>query len=58
MNKWLRESNPNSKLNETQVAEIRAKYIPYKYSTYRLAEEYGVCQNAIMNILQNKRWIN
>ena len=50
--------NPDSKLNEKQVLEIRAKYIPKTYHSYMLAKEYGVSQHCIMLILQRKKWIH
>lgn len=45
-----------AKLNYDIVAEIRSKYIPYKYTTYRLAKEYGVGQVQIYRIVKNKEW--
>tara|TARA_R110001632_G_scaffold92210_1_gene197207 strand:- start:390 stop:944 length:555 start_codon:yes stop_codon:yes gene_type:complete len=36
-----------------QAEEIRSKYIPRKYSTYKLAKEYGVAQRNIFQILKN-----
>lgn len=42
------------KLTQDQIQEIKDKYIPRKYSTYKLAEEYSVSQATIMNIIQNK----
>jgi len=36
-----------------QAEEIRFKYIPHKYSTYKLAKEYGVSQRNIFQILNN-----
>jgi hypothetical protein len=48
--------NPNAKLTQEQVNEIRNKYIPYKYSTNRLAKEYGLCQQNIWKIINHKRY--
>lgn len=47
-----------SKLTEEQVREIRAKYIRYNrdVNTYTLAKEYGVSNQEISNIVNNKRW--
>ena len=42
------------KLTIEQVEEIRAKYVPYKYTQEQLAEEYGVTQTTIFRILKNK----
>jgi hypothetical protein len=45
-----------NKLTELQVKEIRAKYIPRSYSTTKIAQEFGVSQSTIFNILKNKIW--
>jgi len=50
------ENHYYSKLTEKQVLEIRAKYIPNKYSTRMLAKEYNVNQATIMYILNGKNW--
>lgn len=34
-----------------QIEEIRMKYIPYSYSMYKLAKEYGVSYYTIYNVL-------
>ena len=39
-------------LTDEQEAEIRAKYIPRKYSTYKLAKEYGVAHGTIHYIIK------
>ncbi len=44
------------KLTETQVKEIREKYVPWTYSLRRLAKEYGVSAVAIHLIITNKNW--
>lgn len=44
------------KLTEDAVIEIRQKYIPYKYSAYKLAEEYGVYASTIHDIVTHKTW--
>ena len=44
------------KLTIDQAEEIRKKYVPYKYSTYTLAKEYGVSHGAIYQIIQNKQY--
>lgn len=51
-------SNGNSKLTEKQVREIRNKYIPYKYSTSRLASEYKVSRSQISSIINRKNWFH
>lgn len=50
------DSNGNSKLNEKQIAEIRQKYTPRKYSTYKLAKEYNVSQSVVFYIIKNIMW--
>lgn len=50
------EKNGRSKLTAKQVKEIRAKYIPYKYSTIKLAKEYGVSNVLIGMIVRNEIW--
>jgi hypothetical protein len=45
------------KLTKEQADQIRSKYIPHKYSTYKLAKEYGVSPAAIKNIVTNKTYI-
>ncbi len=52
------ELNPNSKLTQKEVNEIRDKYVPFKYSTKKLAEEYKVSQSCIKHILNNSSWKN
>ena len=50
------ENHPNSKLNWKKVKEIRLKYIPYKYSCYKLAKEYDIHFSVIHDIVKNKIW--
>lgn len=50
------EKNGKHRLTEKEVIEIRAKYIPYKYSTYKLAKEYGVSTTAVQCIITYKTW--
>jgi hypothetical protein len=50
------EDTYNNKLSDLQVLEIRAKYIPRKYSLYKLAVEYSVSPQLIHDIVKNKRW--
>lgn len=44
------------KLTEEQVLEIRAKYIPKKYSQRRLAKEYGITRPSVQNIINRDVW--
>lgn len=48
--------NGSAKLTETQIREIKNKYIPKQYSTTKLSKEYGVTQPTIYNIVTNKTW--
>lgn len=50
------ESSSNSKLTWRQVDEIRNRYIPRKVSQRQLATEYGVDQQVIWAIVNNKTW--
>jgi hypothetical protein len=50
------ENHGRSKLTENDVKEIRQKYIPYKYSSIKLAEEYEVSSQLIGRIINNKSW--
>lgn len=43
-------------LTPNQVIQIRAKYIPYKYSYKKLGDEYGVDQSAIYLIIKRRNW--
>jgi hypothetical protein len=46
----------SSKLTEQDVNEIRQKYAPRKYSSIRLAKEYGVEKPTILSIIKYKTW--
>jgi len=46
----------NSKLKEHQVLEIRAKFIPRKYTRVKLAKEYNVTEGTIKDILYKRTW--
>jgi hypothetical protein len=51
------EKNGRAKLTETQIREIREKYENEKKITYqKIADEYGVTQTTIGDIINNKRW--
>ena len=47
--------HPNSKLTEKDVAEIRAKCVPRKYTRAMLAAEYGVRKCTIDDVL-SRSW--
>jgi hypothetical protein len=48
------ENHHNSKLTNQQVKEIKEKYIPKIYSSYKLAKEYGVSRPNINSIINGK----
>jgi len=50
------EKHPMSKLTETQVASIRAAYIPHVVSLNTLANKYHVSKRTILFIIQGKHW--
>lgn len=45
-----------AKLTESQVREIRARYVPRKVSYARLGAEYGVTAGAIQRIIEGINW--
>jgi len=49
--------NIGHKLTLDDVKEIRKKYIPRKYSLYRLAKEYGVTPSLISLIINKKIYV-
>ena len=50
------ETNGMHKLTWPQVDEIRARYIPYKVSMYKLAQEFGVNYATIWTIINGRNW--
>lgn len=50
------EDRGNVKLTNDIVREIRVEYAAGKGSTYALAEQYGVTQSSIWQIVANKTW--
>lgn len=50
-----RQKNYNTKLNETQVLEIRA-LADQGYSQREIAEMFGVTHTTILHILTGKTW--
>ena len=50
------EQDPKSILTEKQVIDIKTRWIPYKYSQQKLANEYGVARTTIQSIVGNKNW--
>lgn len=47
-----------AKVNEAQVLEIRAKFVPRKYSARKLAQEYGLSKTNILDIVNRKIWVH
>lgn len=50
------ETHPNAKLTQTQVDEIRLRYIPGHITHRELAEEYGVNRRIIGGIVNGETW--
>jgi predicted DNA-binding protein YlxM (UPF0122 family) len=46
----------NSRLTKEQVSEIRKKYIPRKYTQQKLADEYGISNQTVSDIIARKFW--
>lgn len=51
-----RESNPNVKLTEAQMLEIRQRYVTESISQDRLAREYGISQTQVSRIIRYESW--
>lgn len=43
-------------LTESQVKEIRALYVPRKYSLLRLAEKFGVSKRCVSHVVHKTTW--
>jgi hypothetical protein len=52
------EGNPQSKLSQAKVNEIRQKYSNGNISQARLAKEYGISQSHIQRVISGVRWSN
>lgn len=50
------EKHHAAKLTESQVAEIRARYLPRIVTLAKLAGEYGVTLQMIWYVVKNKNW--
>jgi hypothetical protein len=46
----------NAILTFDLAQEIRKKYIPFKYSAARLAEEYGMTKSGIYHVIAGDNW--
>ena len=44
------------KLTETQVLEIRSKYVPHKYTSVMLGKEYGIDTQTVLRIINRTTW--
>ena len=51
-----KENNPNSKLTQKQINEIREGYIKNKYSVKMLTNKYNVGKSCIRRIIDNESW--
>lgn len=50
------EKNPNSKLTESQVQEIRKIYKTGSVTMIQLAEKFGMSRRSISAIVNKDRW--
>lgn len=50
------EKHPKHKATEKIVLEIRAKFQPRKYSSRRLATEYGLSKTNVLDIVNKRIW--
>lgn len=50
------EKHSQARLTSEQVAEIRAKYVPRKYTLAKLADEYGISFQHVSDIINRKKW--
>jgi DNA-binding MarR family transcriptional regulator len=50
------EKNPNSKLTEAEVQEIRKIYKAGSITMVQLAEKFGVSRRSISAIINKDRW--
>jgi DNA-binding transcriptional regulator LsrR (DeoR family) len=50
------EKNPNSKLTESQVQEIRKLYKTGSFTMIQLGEKFGMSRRSISAIISKDRW--
>jgi DNA-binding transcriptional regulator LsrR (DeoR family) len=50
------EKNPNSKLTESQVQEIRDLYRTGSFTMVQLAEKFGMSRRSISAVINKERW--
>lgn len=48
--------NGRSKFTENQILEMRDKYVPYKYSVKRLAQDYNISEVVMYRIIHRILW--
>lgn len=52
----LGENHHKAVLTESDVRQIRNLYVPYKFTTTKLAKMFGVNHKTIVNIVLNRTW--
>jgi hypothetical protein len=52
------EENPQAKLTEEQIEEVRSSYVPGVVTQRQLSRQYGVSQSTISEIVNHKAWKN
>lgn len=50
------EKNPNSKLTESQVQEIRKLYKTGAFTMVQIAEKFGMSRRSISAVINKERW--
>jgi predicted DNA-binding protein YlxM (UPF0122 family) len=50
------EKNPNSKLTEAQVQEIRNLYKTGSFTMVQIAEKFGMSRRSISAVINKERW--
>lgn len=50
------EKNPNSKLTESEVKEIRDMYKTGSFTMVQLAEKFGMSRRSISAVINKERW--
>lgn len=50
------EKNPNSKLTEFEVKEIRILYKTGSFTMVQLAEKFGMSRRSISAVINKERW--
>lgn len=50
------ENHPQAKLTEDVIRDIRAKYIPGKYGSWRLSKDFNLSRTHIKDIINRRVW--